>query len=73
MPTIAIDVGVRAEEIVQKLADKGLMAGFGDFYSVRLLKALRVDLPVGVLRLSFVHYTSSDEVSSMIQALDEIL
>ena len=58
---------------MQKLASKGLMAGSGDFYSVRLLKALKIKLPAGVLRLSFVHYTKSGDVSSMIQALDEIL
>ncbi len=73
VPTVSIHVGNRGEEIVQKLASKGLMAGSGDFYSVRLLKALRIKLPAGVLRLSFVHYTKSGDVSSMIQALDEIL
>tara|TARA_B100000902_G_scaffold398484_1_gene465424 strand:- start:417 stop:1655 length:1239 start_codon:yes stop_codon:yes gene_type:complete len=73
VPTISIHVGNRGEEIVQKLASKGLMAGSGDFYSVRLLKALKIKLPAGVLRLSFVHYTKSGDVSSMIQALDEIL
>ena len=73
VPTIAMDVGKRAEEIVEKLAIRGLMAGYGDFYSVRLLKALGIPLPAGVLRLSCVHYTKSDEVVSIIQALDEIL
>ena len=73
VPTVSIDVGNRGEEIVQKLSGKGLMAGSGDFYSVRLLEALGIKLPAGVLRLSFVHYTKSGDVFSLIQALDEIL
>ena len=49
------------------------MAGSGDFYAVRLLEALGIELPAGVLRLSFVHYTSSEEVFSLIEELDQIL
>ena len=49
------------------------MAGSGDFYSVRLLEALGIKLPAGVLRLSFVHYTKPGDITSMIQALEEIL
>ena len=73
VPTVSIDVGNRGEKIVEELANRGLMAGSGDFYSVRLLKALGIELPAGVLRLSFVHYTKADEVFSLIRALDEIL
>ena len=49
------------------------MAGSGDFYAVRLLEALGIELPAGVFRLSFVHYTSSKEVFTLIKALDHIL
>ena len=73
VPTISIHVGNRGEKIVKRLAGRGLMAGFGDFYSVRLLEALGIKLPAGVLRLSFVHYTKSGDITSMIQALEEIL
>ena len=73
VPTISIDVGTRGEEIVNKLSRKGLMAGSGDFYSVRLLESLGIDLPAGVLRLSCVHYNKLDEIDSMVRALDEIL
>ena len=49
------------------------MAGSGDFYAVRLLESLGIELPAGVLRLSFVHYTKSKEINSLIEALDQIL
>jgi selenocysteine lyase/cysteine desulfurase len=49
------------------------MAGGGDFYGVRPLGALGVDLEKGVLRLSFVHYTTKAEVDHLIGALDRVL
>ena len=48
-------------------------AGGGSFYGVRCLEAQRVDPAHGALRTSFVHYTSPDEVTKLIRALDEIL
>jgi len=44
-----------------------------DFYAVRCLEAQGVKPEHGVLRVSFVHYTSPDEVTKLIRALDEIL
>ncbi|MFL2802319.1 MAG: aminotransferase class V-fold PLP-dependent enzyme [Paracoccaceae bacterium] len=73
VPTISIDINGKVEKVVEKLNQKGLMAGSGDFYAVRLLEALGIELPAGVLRLSFVHYTSSEEVFSLIEELDQIL
>jgi selenocysteine lyase/cysteine desulfurase len=49
------------------------MAGGGDFYAVRALQAMGVDAEKGVLRLSFVHYTSKAEVDRLIEALDHVL
>jgi len=49
------------------------MAGAGDFYAVRPLKALGIDPEEGVVRLSFVHYTSEDEVTKLINSLDKVL
>ncbi len=55
------------------LAQRGVMSGAGHFYGVRLLEAMKVNPDRGVVRLSFVHYTSSDEVTGVIEALDAIL
>ena len=55
------------------LAERGIMAGGGDFYAVRALQAMGIDPTQGVLRLSFVHYTRREEVEKLIQALDRVL
>jgi Selenocysteine lyase len=73
VPTISIDVKGDVDRVVQQLNKKGLMAGSGDFYAVRLLETLGIELPAGVLRLSFVHYTKSKEIDLLIEALDQIL
>ncbi len=68
-PTIAIDIGRNAEEFAATLAQEGIMAGGGDFYAVRPLGALNVNPRHGVLRLSFVHYTSDGDISKLIDVL----
>ena len=45
----------------------------GDFYAVRPLTAMGVDLARGALRMSMVHYTSAADVARLIGALDEVL
>jgi len=57
----------------QQLAEQKVMAGAGHFYGVRPLDGLGIPLDPGVLRLSFVHYTSKSEVNQLIAALDSIL
>jgi selenocysteine lyase/cysteine desulfurase len=49
------------------------MAGGGDFYAVRPLKALGIDPAKGVLRLSFTHYTSEEDIERLLGALDRVL
>ncbi|MBU2962136.1 aminotransferase class V-fold PLP-dependent enzyme [Citreicella sp. C3M06] len=72
-PTIAVALQRPAEEVARALAQHGIMAGGGDFYAVRPLSAMGVDLDKGVLRLSFVHYTAPDEVEKLLKALDAVL
>ena len=49
------------------------MTGGGDFYGSRPLKSMGIDLENGVLRLSFVHYTSAEEMAQLQTALDAVL
>jgi selenocysteine lyase/cysteine desulfurase len=49
---------------------QGIMAGGGHFYAWRLLQGLGIEPAHGVLRLSFVHYTSTDDITRLIAALD---
>ncbi|MCK0148894.1 aminotransferase class V-fold PLP-dependent enzyme [Marivita sp. S6314] len=72
-PTVALALNRSGEEVAAELAGHGIMCGGGDFYAVRALEAMGVDMDKGVLRLSFVHYTSEDEVTKLIEALDAVL
>lgn len=70
-PTIALRHREPGVEVARRLARHGIMASGGNFYAVRLLEALGTDPNShGVLRLSFVHYTSPEEIDQLIKALD---
>ncbi len=72
-PTIAVELAGNAEAVATALAAKGIMASGGDFYAVRALQAQGIDPDKGVLRLSFVHYTSKAEIDTLITALDQTI
>ncbi|HEY9038941.1 MAG TPA: aminotransferase class V-fold PLP-dependent enzyme [Roseovarius sp.] len=72
-PTVAVRLDRPGEEVARDLAAHDIMAGGGDFYAVRALRAMGVDPNHGVLRLSFVHYTSRAEIDQLLTALDEVL
>ncbi|MEJ8568697.1 aminotransferase class V-fold PLP-dependent enzyme [Elongatibacter sediminis] len=73
-PTVSFTVeGMPSSWLGQALADRGLGVGVGDFYAYRLVEALGIDPKDGAVRASLVHYTSEDEVSRLISALDELV
>lgn len=73
-PTVSVTVkGRRSPELVEKLAEHGVMCAHGHFYAARLLERLGVPLDTGVLRLSFVHYTSDEDISRLVGALTRLL
>ncbi len=72
-PTVALDVGRAAAPLEAELAQHKIMAGGGDFYAGRALSGVGVDPDQGVLRVSLVHYTSEDEVSRMIDAVNAVI
>ena len=72
-PTVAIAHARPGAALATDLARHGINAGGGDFYAVRALEALGLDPAHGVLRLSFVHYTTREEVDRLITALDHVL
>jgi len=59
--------------VIRRLAERGFMAGNGNFYAVRVLQAMGIDPGRGAVRLSFVHYNSMQEITRLIDALEEIL
>src|SRR5690606_32155774 len=60
-PTISLVLKEQGIAAAERLARHGIMASGGHFYSYRLVEALGVNPGVGVLRLSFTHYTSPED------------
>ena len=73
VPTVAIKTEKSNIELAKKLNDLNVLVGTGDFYAVRLLEALNIDTVEGVMRISFVHYTSRKDIDKLIQALDSVV
>lgn len=72
-PTVAFSVdGQSSAEFAARLAERNLGVGNGNFYAYRLIEALGYDVDDGVLRASFVHYTSPEEINRLTEALDEL-
>jgi cysteine desulfurase family protein (TIGR01976 family) len=73
-PTVAFKVaGTASALIAARLAELGIGVGVGNFYAYRLLQALGIDTTDGVVRASFVHYTSQEEVDRLVAALTTLL
>ena len=72
-PTVAVAFDRAAEPISEALGREGIACWAGDFYAVRPLEAMGVDLGRGVLRLSLAHYTSAEDVARLIAALERVL
>ena len=72
-PTVAMHAQKSGGELAEALAPLGVMAGGGDFYGVRCLQGMGIDPDHGVLRVSFVHYTTKAEVDKLIDALEQVL
>ncbi len=73
-PTVAFTVeGKSSSEVASRLAEAKLGVGVGNFYAYRLIKALGIDTEDGAVRVSFVHYTSKEEVDRLVQELAKCL
>lgn len=72
-PTVAFSVeGQSSMELAARLGTMKLGVGVGHFYAYRLVEALGYDTDDGVLRASFVHYTSEDEITRLMEGLDQL-
>ncbi|MEP3297407.1 MAG: aminotransferase class V-fold PLP-dependent enzyme [Pseudoruegeria sp.] len=72
-PTVAVSLNEDAFVVARDLGEKGLMCAAGDFYASRALMGQNIDPKVGVLRMSFTHYTTENEVQKLMGALDQLL
>ena len=68
-----IPAGKSHKQVYEILTGHRLMLGMGDFYAVRPLMDMGIPTDPGVLRLSFVHYTSPDEIDQLIAGLERAL
>ncbi|RJE26213.1 Aminotransferase [Aspergillus sclerotialis] len=76
MPVISFRVSDRScADVVRELYAKSKCRPTADNYWARRLleDVLRVDVDDGVIRCSFVHYNTVDEVQSLVHALEQIL
>ena len=73
-PTVSI-VPLRrpVPDVAESLVERGMMVGTGDFYAPRLLEEMGIPTSPGVLRMSFIHYTTEEEIDRLIEALDRAL
>ncbi len=73
-PTIAVVPLARdARDVQRGLTKCKLMTGVGHFYGVRPLIGMDIATDPGVLRLSFLHYTTEDEIARLIAGLEAAL
>lgn len=74
LPIVAfIPTRKNIEKVYESLIKQKIMAGIGDFYAVRPLMDMGIALEPGVIRLSFIHYTSMDEINQLIESLKAAL
>jgi selenocysteine lyase/cysteine desulfurase len=72
--TIAFTIdGMRCSEAVKRLVAKQIAVRNGHFYALRCLEALGIqDTNDGIIRISLVHYNSSQDVDRLVEGLKEL-
>lgn len=74
VPTIAFVVDdKRSDEITLAVDRSKIGIRYGDFYAARLIDSLGLRAQNGVVRASFVHYNTLEEVNRLVDVLDRIL
>ena len=72
-PTIAFTMNNKSsKELSSDLVKQGIATRNDNFYAWRCLKALGINVDVGVVRTSMVHYNTHEDVSNLINALKTI-
>lgn len=60
-------------DVAHGLVERGVQTSAGHYYAARVLDGLGIDPDRGVVRLSFVHYTSPADVERAAAALVDVL
>jgi len=61
------------KKVYEQLTEHKLMLGMGHFYAVRPLNGMNIPTDPGVLRISFLHYTSKADIDQLIEGLTKVL
>jgi selenocysteine lyase/cysteine desulfurase len=70
VPTFAFNLpGTDAHEIAEQLIERRINAGAGNYYSPGVVEAYGIDSAV---RIGISHYTTEEEVGTLLTALEEI-
>ena len=73
-PTVAFSpLAMQPEAVAHGLVERGIQTSSGHYYAARVLDGVGIDPDRGVVRLSFVHYTSRADVERAVHALDDVL
>ena len=73
-PTVAFTpLAMEPADVAHELVQRGVQTSSGHYYAARVLDGLGVDPDRGVVRLSFVHYTSPADVDRAASALLDVL
>ena len=73
-PTVAFSpLAIEPAAVAHELVRRGVQTSSGHYYAARVLDGLGVDPDRGVVRLSFVHYTSRSDIDRAVDALHEVL
>ena len=73
-PTVAFSpLACDPQDVAHELVARGVQTSSGHYYAARVLDGLGIDPDRGVVRLSFVHYTSTEDVERAVDALSDVL
>jgi len=73
-PTIAFSpLALEPQAVAHELVRRNVQTSSGHYYAARVLEGLGIDPDRGVVRLSFVHYTSRADVARVVDALIDVL
>jgi len=73
VPTVLFNLpGLTPEEVVERLAGKGIGSRDGHMYAPRLMRCLDLSPESGAVRISLAHYNTKDEIQTLGEALDQI-
>lgn len=73
-PTVAFSpLAAEPADVAQGLVDRGIQTSASDYYANRVLDGLGLDPARGVCRVSWVHYTSQEDVDRLLEALADVV